>query len=76
MGVLPEMDRLLEKYFEENLDFCQVFTVASMPLHFNKMKERGFGQAFLIARQVARALSYLLKGDYCEGSKLPPHWLP
>jgi len=62
MGVLPEMDRLLEKYFEENLDFCQGFTVAPVPLHFNKMKERGFDQAFLIARQVARALKLPLEG--------------
>ena len=62
MGVLPEMDRLLEKYFEENLHFCQGFTVAPVPLHFSEMKERGFDQAFLIARQVARALKLPLEG--------------
>ena len=62
MGVLPEMDRLLEKYFEENPGFCQGFTVSPVPLHFNKMKERGFDQAFLIARQVARALKLPLEG--------------
>ncbi len=62
MGVLPEMDRLLEKYFEENSGFCQDFTVSPVPLHFNKMKERGFDQAFLIARQVARILKLPLEG--------------
>ena len=40
--MLPEMGRLLEKHFEENLDFYQGFKVAPVPLHFNKIKERGF----------------------------------
>lgn len=62
MGVLPEMDRLLEKYFEENPDFCRGFTVSPVPLHFSKMKERGFDQAFLIARQVASVLKLPLEG--------------
>ena len=62
MGVLTEMDLLLEKYFTENPDFCKGFTVSHIPLHFNKMKERGFDQAFLIARQVARVLKLPLEG--------------
>ncbi len=62
MGVLPEIDCLLEKYFEENPGFCQGFTVSPVPLHFNKMKERGFDQAFLIARQVAKVLKLPLEG--------------
>ena len=62
MGVLAEMDPLLEKYFAENPGFCQGFTVAPIPLHFNKMKERGFDQAFLIARQVAKVLKLPLEG--------------
>ena len=62
MGVLTEMDLLLEKYFTENPDFCQGFTVSPIPLHFSKMKERGFDQAFLIARQVARILKLPLEG--------------
>ena len=41
-GMLSEMDHLLDKYFEENLDFYQGFNVAPVPLHFNKIKERGF----------------------------------
>ena len=62
MGVLPELDLLLKKYFEENLDFCQGFTVSPVPLHFNEMKVRGFDHAFLILRQVARALKLPLEG--------------
>ncbi|MZG29785.1 MAG: ComF family protein [Nitrospinae bacterium] len=62
MGVLPEVDRLLKKYFDENPDFCRGFTVSPVPLHFNKMKERGFDQAFLIARQVAMILKLPLEG--------------
>lgn len=62
MRVLTEMDLLLEKYFLEVPDFCPGFTVAPIPLHFNKMKERGFDQAFLIARQVARVLKLPLEG--------------
>ncbi len=62
MGVLLEMDYLLEKYFEEDSGYCQGFTVAPVPLHFNKMKERGFDQAFLIARQVAKTLKLPLEG--------------
>jgi competence protein ComFC len=62
MGVLSEMDLLLAEYFKESLDFCEGFTVSPVPLHFNKMKERGFDQAFLIARQVARKLKLPLEG--------------
>jgi predicted amidophosphoribosyltransferase len=40
--MLSEMDHLLDKYFEGNLDFYQGFNVAPVPLHFNKIKERGF----------------------------------
>jgi competence protein ComFC len=62
MGVLAEMDLLLEKYFSENPGFCPDFTVSPIPLHFSKMKERGFDQAFLIARQVAKVLKLPLEG--------------
>jgi predicted amidophosphoribosyltransferase len=70
--MLPEMNHLLDKYFEENLDFYQGFNVAPVPLHFNKIKERGFDQAFLIARQVTRALKLPFEGDCFEGSSRPP----
>jgi hypothetical protein len=41
------MDRLLEKYFDESLNFFQEFTVAPVPLHFNKMNESRFDKTFL-----------------------------
>jgi predicted amidophosphoribosyltransferase len=71
--MLLEMDRLLEKYFEANLDFYKGFTVTPVPLYFNKIKERGFDQVFLIARQVARALKLPLEGNCFEGSRRPPY---
>ena len=61
-GMLLKIDCLLGKYFEDNFEFYQEFTFAPLPLHFNKIKERGFDQAFLIARQVARALKLPLEG--------------
>ncbi|MBT6346962.1 MAG: ComF family protein [Nitrospina sp.] len=62
VGVLSEIDILLENFFAENREYSQGFTVAPIPLHFNKMKERGFDQAFLIARQVAQVLKLPLAG--------------
>lgn len=57
LGVLPDIERLLEKYFSDCRDDYAGFVVSPVPLHFNKMKERGFDQAFLLARQVAGILS-------------------
>jgi competence protein ComFC len=62
MGVLSEINLLLKNYFQENPGFGRGFTVSPIPLHYNKMKERGFDQAFLIARQVARILKLPLEG--------------
>jgi ComF family protein len=56
LGVLSDIDRLLEKYFSDFGEEYSDLTVSPIPLHFNKMRERGFDQAFLLARQVARAL--------------------
>ncbi len=69
MGVLSEINFLLEKYFSEHPDFCQGFTVSPVPLHFNRMKERGFDQAFLIARQAARILKLPLEGGLLKRVK-------
>jgi hypothetical protein len=76
-GVLLKMNRLLGKYFEANLGFCQGFIFAPVLLHFNKMKERGFGQDFLIACQVAGALKLPPEeGVYCKGSRQLPDRRP
>ncbi|MBC8282963.1 MAG: ComF family protein [Nitrospinae bacterium] len=56
LGVLPDIERLLIKYFSDSEEEYSGFTVAPIPLHFNKMRERGFDQAFLLARQVAGVL--------------------
>jgi len=56
LGVLSDIDCLLEKYFSEFGKEYLGLTVSPIPLHFNKMRERGFDQAFLLARQVARVL--------------------
>lgn len=56
LGVMSDINLLLEKYFDNYGKEYQGFTVAPIPLHFSKMKERGFDQAFLLARQVARFL--------------------
>ncbi len=56
LGVLSDIDCLLEKYFSEFGREYSDLTVSPIPLHFNKMRERGFDQAFLLARQVARVL--------------------
>lgn len=56
LGVMKEINPLIEKYFRNsNEDWADV-CVSHIPLHFKKMKERGFDQAFLIARQVATVL--------------------
>jgi ComF family protein len=56
LGVLSDIDCLLEKYFSEFGKEYSGLTVSPIPLHFSKMRERGFDQAFLLARQVARVL--------------------
>ncbi len=56
LGVLSDINGLLEKYFSEYKKEYMNFTVSPIPLHFNKMRERGFDQAFLLARQVAGVL--------------------
>ena len=56
LRVLADIDFLLEKYFFDCGKEYADFTVSPIPLHFSKMKERGFDQAFLLARQVAGVL--------------------
>lgn len=56
LGVLSDIDCLLENYFSKYGKEYLDFTVSPIPLHFHKMRERGFDQAFLLARQVAGIL--------------------
>ncbi|MEK9627666.1 MAG: ComF family protein [Nitrospinota bacterium] len=56
LGVLSDIEDLLNIYFSKVTGNYSGFTVSPIPLHFNKMRERGFDQAFLLARQVAGIL--------------------
>jgi ComF family protein len=63
LGVLSDIDCLLEKYFSEYEKEYSGLTVSPIPLHFNKMRERGFDQAFLLAHQVAGVLHAPLESE-------------
>jgi len=54
-GIVEEIEPLLQAYFAEEKENCRGFLVVPVPLHAAKMKERGFDQSYLIAREVARA---------------------
>ncbi|MFQ5671748.1 MAG: ComF family protein [Nitrospinales bacterium] len=54
-GIVEEIEPLLQAYFAEEKGNCRDFLVVPAPLHVAKMKERGFDQSYLIAREVAKA---------------------
>ena len=56
-GVMREIQPLLSQYFENIQQEYSEFTVVPVPLSKARLKERGFDQAFLIAREIARTLS-------------------
>ncbi len=62
-GAVGEIRPLLQAWFEIAGDDYQGFTVVPVPLHHDKMMERGFDQTYLIAREVADALSVPLQAD-------------
>ena len=55
-GAMSEITPLLQQYFSKMPLDLDGYYVSPVPLHFKKMKERGFDQAFLIAQQVAKEL--------------------
>ena len=55
-GAMSEISRLLQQYFSKMPLGLGGYYVSPVPLHFKKMKARGFDQSFLIARQVAKEL--------------------
>jgi len=55
-GAMADIAWLLERYFASAPEAYTGLHVAPVPLHFKKMRERGFDQSFLIAREVARIL--------------------
>lgn len=64
MGVMTEIASLLQKFFAESELRGSGFYVSPVPLHFKKMKERGFDQSFVIAREVARDLGLPLANGF------------
>tara|TARA_B100000959_G_scaffold86434_1_gene91799 strand:- start:148 stop:459 length:312 start_codon:yes stop_codon:yes gene_type:complete len=56
LGVMKEIDPLIDSYFRNSGEDWGDVYVSHIPLHFKKMKERGFDQALLMARQVATVL--------------------
>ena len=64
LGMMREFAVLLKEY-------CRIhglnnFTLVPVPLHVRRMKERGFDQAFLIAREIAEAAGLPLAEDGLE----------
>ncbi|KMP10288.1 hypothetical protein UR09_06740 [Candidatus Nitromaritima sp. SCGC AAA799-A02] len=56
LGVMKEITPLIERFFEQSSENWSGVYVSHVPLHFRKMKERGFDQSFLVAKQVAAVL--------------------
>ena len=55
-GALSEIIPILERALGSQRDLYEGFHVVSVPLHRNKLKQRGYDQSFLLAREVARIL--------------------
>ena len=56
-GVIQEIKPLLKSHFQNDAQVYEGFHVVSVPLHFNKLKERGFDQSFILAQAVAEVLN-------------------
>jgi len=55
-GAIEEVESLLQKYFQEEGCGLEGFLVVSVPLHFRKLKARGFDQSYVLAHSVSRIL--------------------
>ncbi|MCH8158193.1 MAG: ComF family protein, partial [Nitrospinae bacterium] len=55
-GVMKEITQLIERFFGQSTEDWSGLYVSHVPLHFRKMRERGFDQSFLVAKQVAATL--------------------
>lgn len=56
-GAIQEIKPLLKSHFQNDAQAYEGFHVVSVPLHFNKLKERGFDQSFVLAQAVAQVLN-------------------
>ena len=56
-----EIKRILARFLEQNfLAFSQLDEIIPIPLHRKKLKQRGFNQAYLLARFMSRFLEVKL----------------
>ncbi len=63
-GALDEINLLLEAFFLQHREEYRELTVIPVPLHMKKCRSRGFDQAVLLAREVAR----IFKLSLAEGT--------
>ena len=65
MGIMRSLKKIIKSYFDHlDFSFSHLDLVVPIPLHRRKLKERGFNQAELIARVIARHLQVrLTKGN-------------
>ncbi|MDH5457335.1 MAG: ComF family protein [Nitrospinota bacterium] len=55
-GAINEIEPYLRDYFETCREEYQGYSVASVPLHVKKLKERGFDQSFVLAHKISEIL--------------------
>ena len=55
-GAIQEIKPLLQYQLQKDSQIYENFRVVSVPLHFNKLRERGFDQSFILAQAVAEVL--------------------
>ncbi len=61
MGVMVPLKILIENHFQDIVVIYKEFKVVPVPLHPTRLKERGFDQAYIVAREVARFLNIVLE---------------
>ncbi len=72
-GAMRDVSFRLQNFFSGTEDLYSGFYVTSIPLHFNKLKERGFDQSYLIAEETARCLGLpMLSGALTRVRETPP----
>lgn len=72
-GAMRDVSSLLQNFFSGAEDLYSGFHVTSVPLHFKKLKERGFDQSYLIAEETARCLGLpMLVGALTRVRETPP----
>lgn len=60
-GIFVEIKRILARFLEQNfLTFSQLDEIIPIPLHRKKLRQRGFNQAYLLARFMSRFLEVKL----------------